>query len=139
MATLNGRPRVLVALRNRGAPLNLASSWRTTPFTYAQYGRSETERVSATQILCRSGAAVDLQDRNRRTALHLAKDLKCVCLILSYNSDPSMERVFSKTLLITAAENQRRDICRMLYDLQSNKGGKFLKKLWGCVGGSITR
>ena len=62
-----------------GAPLNLASYWGATPLMYAQYGRSKSERVSATEILCRFGADVDLQDRNRRTALHLAKDVECVC------------------------------------------------------------
>ena len=69
---------------------------------YAQYWRSKIERVSTTEILCRSGADVGLQDRNGRTALHLAKDLECVCLILSHHGDTSMERVFSKTVLITA-------------------------------------
>ena len=59
-----------------------------------------------------------MQDRNGRTALQLAKDLECVCLILSYHGDTSMERAFGKIVLITPAENQRRDICRMLYDLQ---------------------
>ena len=78
-----------------------------------------TERISATDILCRSGADVDLQDRNGRTALHLAKDVECVCLILAYHGDPSIETVFGKTALITAAENQRWDICRALYDAQA--------------------
>ncbi|XP_078351408.1 ankyrin repeat domain-containing protein 61-like [Oculina patagonica] len=107
MATLNGRLDVLVTLCNHGAPLNLASSWSATSLMYAQYGRSKAERVSATEILCRSGADVDLQDRNGRTALHLAEDIECVCLILAYHGDPSIETVFGKTALITAAENQR--------------------------------
>ena len=119
MATLNGRLDVLEALCHHGAPLNLASSWGATPLMYAQYGRSKTERVSATEILCRSGADVDLQDRNGRTALYLAKDVECVCLILSYHGDPSIEIVFGKTALITAAENQRWNICRVLYDAQA--------------------
>jgi len=122
MATLNGRLDVLEALCYHRAPLNLASSWGATPLMYAQYGRSKTERVSATEILCHSGADVDLQDRNGRTALHLAKDVECVCLILSYHGDPSIETVFGKTALITAAENQRWDICRVLYDAQSALG-----------------
>ena len=107
MATLNGRLDVLEALCHHGAP---RSSWGATPLMYAQYGRSKTDRVSATEILCHSGADVDLQDRNGRTALHLAKDVECVCLILSYHGDPSIETVFGKTALITAAENQRWDI-----------------------------
>ena len=119
MAMLNRRLDVLEALCHHGAPLNLASSWGGTPLMYAQYGRSKTERVSATKILCRSGADVDLQDRNGRTALHLAKDEECVCLILPYHGDPSIETVFGKTALITAAENQRWDIFRVLYDAQS--------------------
>ena len=45
---------------------------------YVQYGRSEAERVSATEILCCSGADVDLQYGNGRTALPLAKDVECV-------------------------------------------------------------
>ena len=102
-----------------GAPLNLASCWGATPLMYAQYGRSKSERVSATEILCRFGADVDLQDRNGRTALHLAKDVECVCLILAYHGDPSIETVFGKTALVTAAENQRLDICRMLCDAQA--------------------
>ena len=119
MATLNGRLDVLEALCNHGAPLNLASCWGATPLMYAQYGRSKAERLSATDILCRSGADVDLQDRNGRTALHLAKDVECVCLILAYHGDPSIETVFGKTALITAAENQRWNICRALYDAQA--------------------
>ncbi|XP_078381493.1 ankyrin repeat domain-containing protein 61-like [Oculina patagonica] len=119
MATLNGRLDVLATLCNHGAPLNLASSWGATPLMYAQYGRSKAERVSATEILCRSGADVDLQDRNGRTALHLAKDVECLCLNLAYHGDPSIETVFGKTALITAAENQRWDICRVLYDAQA--------------------
>ncbi|KAJ7384473.1 hypothetical protein OS493_021102 [Desmophyllum pertusum] len=119
MATLNGHLDVLEALCNHRAPLNLASSWGATPLMYAQYGRSKAERVTATEILCRSGADVDLQDRNGRTALHLAKDKECVCLILAYHGDPSIETVFGKTTLITAAENQRWDICRVLYDAQA--------------------
>jgi len=115
MATLNGRLDVLEALCHHGAPLNLASSWGATPLMYVQYGRSKTERVSATEILCHSGADVDLQDRNERTALHLAKDVECVCLILSFHGDPSFETVFGKTALITGAENQRWDICCELY------------------------
>ena len=78
--------------------------------------------------MCRSGAVVDLLDRNRRTTLHLAKDLECVCLILSYHGDPSMERVFGKTVLITAAENQRRGICHMLYDSQAASSLKGLSR-----------
>lgn len=119
MATLHGRLDVLETLCHHGASLNLASSWGATPLMYAQYGRSKTERVQATEILCRSGADVDLQDRNGRTALHLAKDVECVCLILSYHGDPSLETVFGKTALITAAENQQWDICRVLYDSHS--------------------
>ena len=42
---------------------------------YVQYGRSEAERVSATEILCCSGADVD---RNGRKALPVAKDIDCV-------------------------------------------------------------
>ena len=102
MATLNGRLAVLEALCHHGASLNLARSWGATLLMYAQYGRSKTERVSATGILCRSGADVDLQDRNGRTALHLAKDKECACLILSYHGDPSIETAFGKTALITA-------------------------------------
>ena len=97
MATLYGRFDVLEALCCHGAPLNLASCWGATPLMYAQYGRSKSERVSATEILCRFGADVDLQDRNGRTALHLAKDVECVCLILAYHGDPSIETVFGKT------------------------------------------
>lgn len=119
MATLNGHLDVLETLCNHGAPLNLASSWGATPLMYAQYGRSKADRVSATESLCRSGADVDLQDRNGRTALHLAKDIECVCLILAYHGDPSIETVFGKTALITAAENQRWDICRDLCDAQA--------------------
>lgn len=119
MATLHGRLDVLETLCHHGASLNLASSWGATPLMYAQYGRSKTERVQATEILCRSGADVDLQDRNGRTALHLAKDVECVCLIVSYHGDPSLETVFGKTALITAAENQQWDICRVLHDAQS--------------------
>ena len=122
MATLNGRLDVLEALCHHGAPLNLASSWGATPLMYAQYGRGKTERLSATEILCRSGADVDSQDRNGRTALHMAKDVECVCLILSYHGDPSIETVFGKTALITAAENQRWNICRVLYNAQAALG-----------------
>ena len=60
MATLNSRLDVLEALCHHGAPLNLASSRGATPLMYAQYGRSKTERVSATEILCYSGADVNL-------------------------------------------------------------------------------
>ena len=89
MVTLKSRLDVLESLCHRVAPLDLASSWGATPlmYMYAQYGRSKTERVSATEILCRSGANVHLQDRNGRTALHLAKDVECVSLILSYHGD----------------------------------------------------
>lgn len=80
-----------------------------TPVMYAEYGRSKTERLSATEILCWSGADVDLQGRNGGTALYLAKDLS-VCLILSYHGDTSIETVFGKTAVITAAETQRWDI-----------------------------
>lgn len=111
MATLNSCLHVLEALCRRGASLNLASSWGVTPVMYAEYGRSKTERLSATEILCWSGADVDLQGRNGGTALHLAKDLSvCVCLILSYHGDPSIETVIGKTAVITAAETQRWDI-----------------------------
>jgi len=119
MTTANGRLDVLEALCHHGAPLNLASSWGATPLMYAKYGRSKTERLSATEILCRAGADVYLQDRNGRTAVHLAKDVECVCLILSYHGDPSIETVFGKTALITVAENQRWDISRVLYDAQA--------------------
>ena len=119
MATLYGRFDVLEALCCHGAPFNLASCWGATPLMYAQYGRSKSERVSATEILCRFGADVDLQDRNGRTALHLAKDVECVCLIFAYHGDPSIETVFGKTALVTAAESQRLDICRMLCDAQA--------------------
>ena len=80
---------------------------------------SKSERESATKILCLFGADVDLQDRNGWTALHLAKDVVCVCLILAYHGDPSIETVFGKTALVTAAENQRLDICRMPCDAQA--------------------
>ena len=60
---------------------------------FAQYGRNKTERVSATEILCWSGADVDFQDRNGRTALQMAKDVECMCLILSYYGDPSIQKV----------------------------------------------
>ena len=119
MATLDGRLDVLDALCNHRAPLNLASSWGATSLMYAQYGRSRRERVSATEILCRAGVDVNLQDRNGRTALHLAKDVECVRLILSYHGDPSIETVFGKTALITAAENNRWDICRLLYGAEA--------------------
>ena len=119
IATLYGRFDVLEELCCHGAPLNLASCWGATPLMYAQYGRSKSKRLSATEILCRFGADVDLQDRNGRTALHLAKDVECVCLILAYHGDPSIETVFGKTALVTAAENQRLDICRMLCDAQA--------------------
>ena len=119
MATLDGRVDVLDALCNHRAPLNLASSWGATPLMYAQYGRSRRGRVSATEILCHAGADVNLQDRNGRTALHLAKDVECVRLILSYHGDPSIQTVFGKTALITAAENNRWDICHLLYDAEA--------------------
>ena len=115
MAMLNGRLDVLEALCHHGAPLNLASSWGATPLIYAQYGRSKTERISSSKILCRSGTDVDLQDRNGRTALLLAKHVCMrVPLILSYHDDPSVETVFCKTALIAATENQRWDICSVL-------------------------
>ena len=60
-----------------------------------------------------------MEDRNGRTALHLAKDVECVCLILAYHGDPSIETVFGKTALVTAAENQRLNNCRMLCDAQA--------------------
>jgi len=69
MATLNGRLDVLEALCNHRAPLNLAGSWGATPLMYARYGRTKTERVRATEILCRLGADVDLQDRNKKNSL----------------------------------------------------------------------
>ena len=119
MAILDGRLDVVEALCNHGAPLNLASSWGATPLMYAQYGRSRRERVSATEMLCRAGADVNLQDRNGRSALHLAKDVECVSIILSHHGDPSTETVFGKTALITAAENYRWDICRALYNAQA--------------------
>ena len=79
---------------------------------YGQYGckNSKTGRVSATKILCASGADVDLQDENGRSALHLAKDVECGRLILSCHADHSIETEFGKTALITAAKNQRWDI-----------------------------
>lgn len=119
MATLDGRLDVLKTLCNHRAPINLASSWGATPLMYAQYGRSRRERVSATEILCGAGADVNLQDRNGRTALHMAKDVDCVCLLLSYHANPASETVFGKTPLITAAENDSWDICRLLYDAQA--------------------
>lgn len=119
MATLDGRLDVLEALCSHRAPINLASSWGATPLMYAQYARRRLERVSATEVLCRAGADVNLQDRNGRTALHMAKDVECVCLLLSYHADPAIETVFGKTPLITAAENDCWDICRLLYDAQA--------------------
>ena len=68
---------------------------------------------------------IDLQDRNRRSALHLAKDVECVCFILSYHGEPSIETMFGKTVLITATENQQWDICRVLY------GAQAALSLWG--------
>ena len=119
MATLDGRLDVLETLCSNRAPINLASSWGATPLMYAQYACSRLERVSATEILCRAGADVNLQDRNGRTALHMAKDVECVCLLLSHHADPAIETVFGKTPLITAAENDYWDICRLFYDAQA--------------------
>ena len=112
MAKLNGRLDLLEALCHHGPPLNLASRSCTL-------NTGAARPVSATEILCRSGTDVDLQDRNGRTALHLAKDVECVRLILSYYGDPSIVTVFGKSALITEVENQRWDICHMLYDAQA--------------------
>ena len=49
----------------------------------------------------------------------MAKDVECVCLLLSHHADPAIETVFGKTPLITAAENDCWDICRLLYDAQA--------------------
>ena len=65
-----------------------------------------------------SVADVDSQDRNGRTALPLAYDVECVCLILSYG-DLSIETVFGDTALLTAAEKQRWNNCRLLYESQA--------------------
>lgn len=118
MATLNGLLDVLAALCINRAPLNLGSCWGATPLMYAQYCRSKRERVSATEILCHADADVNLQDRNGRTALHLAKDVECVCLILSYHGDSSIQTVFGKTALITAVENNRWDVFHLMYEVE---------------------
>ena len=41
-------------------------------------------------------------------------------------------------MLVTNTQNTFM-IAQSKYMYQTNKGGKFLKKLWCCVGGSITR
>ena len=50
-ATFNDGLHVLEALCHQEAPLNLASSWGATLLMYVQFGRSEAERVLATEIL----------------------------------------------------------------------------------------
>lgn len=114
VATLEGRLDVLELFCQRGARINLASTWGATPLMYAQYARRKNDRLAATEILCQNGALVNLQDRNGRTALHIAKDIECVRLLLSYGADTGIETVFGKTPAISAAENQKWGIFDML-------------------------
>lgn len=118
MATLHGRLDVMETLCNRRADVGLGSSWGATPLVYAQYAASKKDRVAATEILCRHGADVNFQDRNGRTAMHVAKDVDCVHILLAYGGDPSIETIFGKTPIVTAAEGELWDIVWLIYDAQ---------------------
>lgn len=118
MATLHGRLDVMETLCNHGADVSLGSSWGATPLVYAQYAASKKDRIASTEILCRHGADVNFQDRNGRTAMHVAKDVDSVHILLAYGADPSIETIFGKTPIVTAAEGELWDIVWLIYDAQ---------------------
>lgn len=118
MTTLHGRLDVMETLCSHGADVGLGSIWGATPLVYAQYAASKKDRAAATEILCRHGADVNFQDRNGRTALHVAKDVDCVRILLAYGADPGVETIFGKTPIVTAAEGELWDIVWLLYDSQ---------------------
>lgn len=119
MATLNGRHGVMEVLCNRGAHVDLASKWGTTPLIYAQYGRTKEERVTSTEILLRHDANPNLYDRNGRAPLHVVQDAECLCLLLSYGACPKMETILGKTPIIIAAENERWILIKMLCEAEA--------------------
>ncbi|XP_032230365.2 ankyrin repeat and SOCS box protein 8 [Nematostella vectensis] len=118
MATLDGRLVVMETLCENGAHVGLGSTWGATPLVYAQYARRKTDRISATEILCRYGACVNFQDKNGRSALHVTRDPECLRVLLSYGGDPSLETIFGKTPVVMAAEAGNWEIVRMLFDAQ---------------------
>ena len=105
-------------LCKEGADVGLGSIWGAAPLAFAQYAQSKKSRIAATEILCRYGADVNFQDRNGRTFLHMAKDVECAQIGLAYGADPSIETIFGKTAIITAAESQLWSIVWILYDAE---------------------